>query len=319
MKRSRLVVAGWVLAVLGVIAALGAVSNNTAGSAPGVINVTGGAKVPSVMWYWTMAVSPTDPNGLVLGTSDGVYRSPDGGKTWPAQPNALKNVNVTSLADLGSTMFAGGVPVGNNPGGVSRTKTGYRAATDGPAVLASSDDGGATWKTLHPKGLANKTIQSLATDPSSNALYALLNDGKLYRSTDSGASFKLANRNIGIPPWAIAVTQGGQFVSGDMDAGPHTSTDGKTWQKTKFTDGRGGHMVMEYAVSPTDGTQVLMTSIGIVISTDGGKTWHPALKSSTMFGPVAYAPTAPQTAYAIGFDGTLWRSSDGGKTWTEVS
>ena len=76
---------------------------------------------------------------------------------------------------------------------------------------------------------------------------------------------------------------------------------------------------MEYAVQPTDLTRVLMTSLGVQMSTDGGKTWHVALKSDVMFGPVAWAPTESDVAYAVGFDRSVWRSDDGGKTWTEVS
>jgi photosystem II stability/assembly factor-like uncharacterized protein len=78
-------------------------------------------------------------------------------------------------------------------------------------------------------------------------------------------------------------------------------------------------MVMEYAVQPADATRVIMTSVGIEMSTDGGKSWHVALKSKVMFGPVAWAPSASDVAYAIGFDRSFWRSEDGGQTWKQIS
>ena len=78
-------------------------------------------------------------------------------------------------------------------------------------------------------------------------------------------------------------------------------------------------MVMEYAVQPSDPSHVVMTSVGILQSTDGGKTWHLALKSRVMFGPVAWAPSASDVAYAVGFDRSFWRTGDGGTTWTKVS
>ena len=107
--------------------------------------------------------------------------------------------------------------------------------------------------------------------------------------------------------------------NGNTDNGGFTSADGKAWQKTPFTDSAGGKMVMEYAVQPSDPSHVVMTSVGILESTDGGTTWHLALKSKLMFGPVAWAPSASQVAYAIGFDRSFWRTGDGGDTWTQVS
>jgi photosystem II stability/assembly factor-like uncharacterized protein len=62
-----------------------------------------------------------------------------------------------------------------------------------------------------------------------------------------------------------------------------------------------------------------MTSRGVEESTDGGKTWHVKLKSDVMFGPVSWAPTTPDVAYAVGFDQSLWRSDDGGESWKKVS
>jgi photosystem II stability/assembly factor-like uncharacterized protein len=261
-----------------------------------------------------MVVSPSDPNVVAVGTSNGLYRSADGAKTW--QQVGPKGVNMTSLVEGGSAMFAGGVP-GPNP--VIRTKTG-RTAPTGPGVLAESTDGGEVWRVLHPKGLPSATVQALAVDPAkSTTLYALLNDGRLFRSTDGARTFALVTTKLGISPWALAVTQGDHFVGGDMDNGGFASANAKAWQRTAFKDSRGGRMVMEYAVQPDDAANVLMTSVGIERSTDGGKTWHLALDSPVMFGPVAFAPKQTKVAYAIGFDRSFWRSDDGGQTWKKVS
>jgi len=195
-----------------------------------------------------------------------------------------------------------------------------RTAPDGSSVLAASTDGGKTWQELHPRGLPNVSVQALAVDPANETtLYALLNNGRLYRSADGARSFQLASSKLGIPPWAFVITRSRQFVAGDMDSGSYVSPNGKAWRRTAYTDSRGGRMVMEYAVQPNDTTRVLMTSRGIEMSTDSGKTWHAALKSDVMFGPVAWAPSKPEVAYAVGFDSSLWRSVDGGKRWTKAS
>ena len=257
------------------------------------------------------------PDVVVVGTSNGLYRSSDGGKTW--RPTGPKGVAATSLVQAGSSLFVGGVQAAPTASPVIRKGSG-RAAPDGPAVLAASTDGGKTWRELHPRGLPNVSVQALAVDPAnSTALYALLNTGRLYRSTDGARSFQLVSSKLGVPPFALAITQNSHFVAGDMDSGSYLSTNGKAWQRTAFKDSRGGRMVMEYAVQPTDSTRVLMTSLGIEMSTDSGKTWHVALKSNVMFGPVAWASDTSGVAYAVGFDGSVWRSDDGGKSWTKVS
>jgi photosystem II stability/assembly factor-like uncharacterized protein len=38
-----------------------------------------------------------------------------------------------------------------------------------------------------------------------------------------------------------------------------------------------------------------------------------------MFGPIAWAPESPDLAYAVGWDHSVWRSADGGKTWKHIA
>jgi photosystem II stability/assembly factor-like uncharacterized protein len=312
--RKRLLVLGCVMAFVAVLAILGAVSRSSPSDAASNAAATG-QKLPYVPWYWTMIVSPSDPDRLVLGTSKGLYRSTDGGKSWVA--TGPKGFHATSIVQAGDAIVVGGVRT-KNPNPVIR-KGAARTAPDGPAVVSVSTDDGGSWKELKPRGLPSVTIQALASDPKDDeVVYALLNNGKLYRSSDRAASFSLVSPSLGIAPWAIAVTQDGTFVSGDMDSGSFRSADAKTWKATPFRDSNGGKMVMEYAVQPGNSKRILMSSDGIMASDDGGKTWRIAMKSKTMFGPIAFAPSEAQTAYAIGFDNSLWRSDDAGKTWKKV-
>ena len=307
--RKRLVAVSVVAAFVGVFLAIGAVSR----SSPAVT-----APLPaSASWYWTMAVSPTNPDTLVVGTSLGLYRSTDGGKSWAT--TGPTGVEPTSLAQAGNTIYLGGVPVASGASPVIRTTAG-RTAPDGKAVLEASTDGGATWQELHPSGLPDVAVQALAADPtSSKVVYAVLTTGALYRSSDGAQSFQLVSTKTEKTPWALAVTSGGGLVAGDMDTGSYVSTNGKSWQQVAFTNTEGSKMVMEYAVQPTDASRVLMTAFGVEMSNDGGKSWHVALNSPVMFGPVAWAASEPSVAYAIGFDGSVWRSDDNGEHWTKVS
>jgi hypothetical protein len=47
--------------------------------------------------------------------------------------------------------------------------------------------------------------------------------------------------------------------------------------------------------------------------------WKGVLHSRAMFGAVAWAPSRPSLAYAVGDDGSLWRSTDGGTRWIDLS
>ncbi len=321
--RRWLVVVTVIAAFAIVLGAVGLISRATSSTATPAVTVAPAVTptLPAVTWYWTMAVSPTDPNVLALGTSNGVYRSADGGKTWTQ--TGLKGINTTSVVQSGNSFFAAGVHSAFTAGPVVTTTKGglsERSAPPGPAVFAASTDGGKTWQTIHPTGLPTVAVQSLSVDPSdSKTVYALTTNGAFYKSSDGAHSFAVVSPKLGIPPWALAVTHGTNFVGGDMDNGAHISTNGKTWTATPFTDGRGTHMVMEYAVQPGDTTRIIMSSVGIQLSTDGGKTWSPALKSTVMFGPIAWAPGSSGVAYAAGFDGSLWHTTDNGKTWTPAT
>jgi photosystem II stability/assembly factor-like uncharacterized protein len=280
--------------------------------APGV---AAGA-VPFSSWYWSLAVPSSSPNVVLLGTSKGVFRSTDGGKSWAA--SGLAGVDTTSLVQVGSAILAGGARVSANAKPVS-VKNGVYSVAPGPAVLAESTDAGASWSDLHPKGLPDIGVQAIAVDPSNDkTIDVVLRNGALYGSTDGAQTFTRLASKVGGTPWALAITQAGRLVSGNMTTGNYVGLADQ-WQHTAFVDPRGTKMVMEYAVQPTSLEHVLMTSYGIVASNNGGKSWHVVLKSKVMFGPVTFSGSSPDVAYAVGFDQSFWRSSNGGVTWTKVS
>lgn len=280
-------------------------------------SATASAAVPKARWYWTMAVSPTSPTVLVLGTNTGLYRSVNGGKSW--HTTGPTNLNATSLVRAGSTIFAGGV-VESPTGPPTLTVHGQYIVPTGKGVLEASRDGASSWQLLHPSGLPGLAVQALATDPASpKSLYAELKDGALYSSSDGGHSFTLVTHKVGGTPWALAITQPGHLVAGDMTTGNFLSEDANHWLDTGFTDPLKSKMVMEYAVQPNDTSHVLMSSYGVVTSSDGGKTWKSSLDSKVMFGPVGWAASTPSVAYAVGFDSSLWRTNDAGKSWTKVA
>ena len=111
---------------------------------------------------------------------------------------------------------------------------------------------------------------------------------------------------------SVAVTPVGKFVVGDMSRGIFTSTSGKHWLHTA------NGMVMGLAADPYNAKTIVATGRGIAISSDGGRSWAAALPSKVMFGPVAWSPQNPRLVYAVGYDRSLWRSVDAGKSWQRV-
>jgi len=159
-----------------------------------------------------------------------------------------------------------------------------------------------------------RDFRDLASDPSNDrVLFATLDSGGLYQSSDSGASFRLLSVAVGPAIDALAATRN-DLVAGDTSNGIYLSTNGRQWQRTA------NGMVMGLAVLPSNPKDILAASWGIVISSNGGLHWTTVLKSKIMFGSVAWAPSKPALAYAIGYyDGALWRSNNRGKTWTRIA
>ena len=266
-----------VFGTVAVVASLVAVAAAAAGALPRTTD------------YHSLLVSSSDPNVLLLGTHNGVYRSTDGGRSWRAA--GLVGEDAMNLVRAGDTIFMGGHD-----------------------VFAKSVDGGKTWRAMHPAGLPSLDVHGLTVDPrDQTTLYAQIASTGLYRSTNGARSFRLVSSDVNGMMMSVAVTTVGKFVVGDMSRGIFTSTTGKHWLHTATG------MVMGIAADPKNAKRIVATGRGIAISSDGGRSWAAALISKVMFGPVAWSPQNALLVYAVGNDRSLWRSIDAGRTWKKVS
>jgi photosystem II stability/assembly factor-like uncharacterized protein len=246
------------------------------------------ASVPRAGDYHALLVLRGDPATMLLGTHQGVYRSTDGGRSWRLA--GLAGEDAMNLVQVRGAILMGGHD-----------------------VFAVSLDGGRTWRATQPAGLPSLDVHGLAVDPANpRVVYAQIAMTGLYRSTDGGRSFHVVSRDVNGPMMSVAVTPAGKLIVGDMTRGIYLSTTGRRWLHTATG------MVMGLAVDPRDANKVLATGDGVAISEDGGRTWSAALRSKVMFGPVAWSPSNPNLAYAVSDDRSLWRSLDGGKTWTRT-
>jgi photosystem II stability/assembly factor-like uncharacterized protein len=246
--------------------------------------------LPDTHDYHSLSVSPTDARQILLGTHQGLYRSGDGGRTW--QFEALSGEDAMNLA---------------RPGGQTLWTAGHN-------VFAKSTDGGRTWVNQNPSGLPTLDLHGFAVDPRQpRTLYAAVAGQGLYRSTDNGVSFSSVSSEVGGAVMALAVTASGDILAGDMQRGLLLSRDGgNSWRRVLRAQ------LMGLALNPKDASRVLAAGPGIMLSTDGGRTWRRQLEIAEGAGPVAWSASNPKVAYVVGFDRTLYRSTDRGETWSAV-
>lgn len=219
-------------------------------------------------------------------------------------------------------------PVSDVATGTDET-TVYASAADtaaGQSGIFRSTDAGNTWTGLVAAPLG-EFYGDLLVDPGSpQTLYTgtLGNDQmtRLYRSVDGGTTWFLGQTISAycVPSLAPGATSGSALAACGT-ALWHTTDSGQTWQSTpvpfsqptRLVRGAGGSI---YAYGPTT----------LFRSTDSGQTWQPIGHPLPCAGMNALAadPTQPNVLVAgAGLLGTqglacggIYRSADGGNTWT---
>jgi hypothetical protein len=227
-----------------------------------------------------------------------------------------------------------------------------RARAGAPTVQAVAGP----WQNLGPANIGGR-VTDLVVDPThANTVYAGVATGGVWKSTDAGATFRAA-WNPTDPPsiGALAVTAGGVLYAGTGEGNPgggsvtfpgngvYRSTDGgTTWTHTGLA---GTDRIGRLAVDPSNANRVFAAAAGNLFvpggprglyrTSDGGATWQLVLAGAnptTGAIDVAIDPGNPSRVYAAMWDhkrlpegrvygGTgsgLYRSTDGGATWTRL-
>jgi photosystem II stability/assembly factor-like uncharacterized protein len=287
----------------------------------------------------SIAVAPSDPNVIYVGTGeacirgnisfgDGVYKSLDGGKTWA-------HLGLKDTRHIGKVLVHP-----TNPDIVFVAALGHAYGPNAERGVFRSSDGGKHWDKVLYKDEKTGAID-LTFDPSNpHILFAALWEANrrpwslasggpgsgLYKSADGGASWKRLEEH-GLPKGVLGRI--GVSVSGSdsnrvyalieaEDGGLYRTDDGgENWHRVN-DDHRFRQRAWYYThviADPKNSDTVYVLNTGMYRSTDGGQKFTLLRAPHGDHHGLWIDPANPQRMIN-GNDGGATVTVDGGKTWT---
>ena len=252
-----------------------------------------------------LIADPANPDILYLGTSSGeVYVSRDGARSWQTPRNG--------------SPFPGHV-VDNLT--VDREGRLWAASWGlwGGGVVAVSSDGGKTWA-RRDGGLDGFSVRAIAVDPNDANFVVVGGLTGVYRSTDSGKSWKQISDQINVESLAIDPRDHDRIFIGTWRQGWRTDDGGKSWKH--IAEG----MVLDtdmfsITIDPQKPDNVWVATCGWVYnSQNGGDNWTRYRDgfNNRRIHAVEIDPCDRNTVYAGSVAG-LYRSEDAGKSFYVMS
>jgi photosystem II stability/assembly factor-like uncharacterized protein len=257
-----------------------------------------------------VAIDPTDSRLMYVVTGGGLlFYSSNGGETLTAVVN-YRLGSALKIASVGSSVALVG-----SERGIFRT-----------------EDAGHGW-TEASTGIREVIPSSLAVDPTDPAVVFASNWNGVYESRDGGASWS------GIMPGSpsanvIAFDPSSHSTLYAGGSGVQQSSDGgQTWRDRSPRDnGAIVNYIADLLFDPNDARRVFASATSVYRSVDGTGSWQKVMTPDDEYsygyyypGPptveaVAIAPSDSATLYAGGWQagGFLYRSTDGGDTWTDL-
>jgi len=291
--------------------------------------------------YYDMEFKPGDPNTVYASSSSGIAKSTNMGATWSTAGSVTGGgrVSIAVTADNPLVIYAlgengnfykssnGGTSflLQNSPSSVANFYGYYDAVLacspmDENKVfvagmnIAKSTDGGSTWNTVGTNiHVDNHSLEFL---PGNNNVIWCGNDGSVYSSTNSGASWTNLGAGIGIKQYyriGCSTLTPYTMLAGAQDNGTDRLLSG-LWRKIGGGDG------MECLIDRTNDQIIFVSSQNgnFDKSTNGGTTFTNITPSTGDWTtPMIQDPVVANT-YIGGWE-DVYRSTNGGNNWTPIS
>ena len=266
---------------------------------------------------------PDRPELVFVGTEKGLYQSQDAGQNWQFVDSPLKDYCVWSLAidpTDPSIMYAG-------------------TGTPNPATIFRSTDKGKTWE-KRPVEVAAECpavgvprVTGIAIDPEDHKdIWVGFEVDGVRRSTDGGDTWQKLNgaipnldvHNVAVapgPPKTVVVV-----VNDDV----HISSDGgANWRAVGVRENFPVTYPRGVLVQPGNPQTIFLTlgdttpgRTGVIMrSKDTGQNWEELklpVQPNTAMWVINSQPSQPNTLIAGSRYGYLYRSDDGGDTWSKL-
>lgn len=252
-----------------------------------------------------LALAPSNPNVLVVGALQGIFRSEDAGTHWQniSEGTTIKNVHSLAISPQDANVIFAGT-----------WHLGWRTS-----------DGGRSWSALNKGILDDSDIFSIIIDPvNPSIVYASACSG-IYKSEDSGESFR---KLTGIPFSARRT-----HVLKQVSSSPSTVYAGTTQGLWRTTDaGTSWRLLTSTAVvvndiivdsKETDHVTLASDRIGVLTTVDAGRSFAPSNRGFSHRQLQAFLADAnTQTLYAGAVNdrefGGVYRSHNAGLDWEQI-
>ena len=277
-----------------------------------------------------IAVHPTRPDTVYVGTQEGPYRSTDRGERWERLPIADHGAPVWSLAF--------------DPRKADVLYAGYENC-----AIFRSEDGGDHWRelpvtvrfpeiTVTAGANPAKRVLELSVNPTdSNEIYGAIEVGGVIRSLDGGEHWENLSHGQYLNDDTVDMhgVLVGRWRAGTVfaigRAGMFSSTDrGEHWTcaRLEVLNAKGQTYCRDIREVPGDPKTMWLAAganfqsdLGALFrSKDGGATWgrvDMGFKPKTTMFAIAFDERQPKHMYCATSGGEVFESADGGDRWVE--